>query len=283
MTAPVRAAIYLRTGKILLAQLKGLGLMKREIFKKALLRCAAALFLHTACVSSAISQTIGLNSEELAAARRTVDPEGKLPEGLRNIAALGSTFQYFANRGEPEKAQIVAAQFLQHYQLLLQRYANLVAQAKETQGTLGSATTAALKSYANLPEGRDARLTYSGDKERVIFHYVDGEGVTRTKALATPQQLGSSSMGMVRNGFEKALASAAGLDRGSNRLAPSSSPAIARSPPVARTVLPPPIHLPEPNLDISPIEAAPRKSPSYSCITMNEVYGNGSTTHCNPD
>jgi hypothetical protein len=219
----------------------------------------------------------------MSAARKAVDPENKLPSGLQNIAALGSIFQYWANRGEPEKAQAVAAQFLQHYQLLMQRYANIVAQAKETQGSIGLATKAAIKSYANLPVGRDARLTYDADKERVIYHYVDGEGVTRTKALATPQQLGSSSMGMVLNGFDKALASAATLDRTSNRVAPSSpsvtSPAIVPSPRFAL----PSIDLPEPVLNVSPIEAAPIKPPSFNCITMNEVYGNGSTTHCNPE
>lgn len=63
---------------------------------------------------------------------------------------------------------------------------------------------------------------------------------------------------------------------------PTTSPAVASAPPAARLAFPPLI-LPEPDLRPAVIEAAPMKPPSFNCITMNEVYGNGSTTHCNSE
>jgi hypothetical protein len=152
--------------------------MIRWFFKGATMLAAFAtvVLLQVSSASTAIAQTAGgLNPREMELARKAVDPEGKLTDSQRNLAALGSIYQYWANKGEPEKAQRVAFQMLQHYRLVSQRYAAIVAQAKQ-QASMNLATKAALKAYTNVPDGRDVRITFDNDSERVIYHHVDADG-----------------------------------------------------------------------------------------------------------
>jgi hypothetical protein len=151
----------------------------------------------------------GLNPHELAFMKKAVDPEGKLTESQRNMAAIGAAYQFYANRGEGDKAEKIAFQMLQSYRNASQRYAALAAHAAE-QGNMDLATTAALKSYANVPDGRTMQLTYDKDNGRLVYHYTDEYGKTISKGVATPQELAASSMGLATGGFDKAILSAAG-------------------------------------------------------------------------
>lgn len=151
----------------------------------------------------------GLTQQEMDAARNAVDPQGKLTDSQRNMAALGSVYQYWANKGEPERAQKVAFQMLQNFRMASQRYAAIAAHAAE-QGNMDLATKAAVKAYANVPDGRDMQLTVNPDG-RILYHYTDESGKTITKGLATPQELASSAMGLARGGFDQAILSAAGV------------------------------------------------------------------------
>lgn len=149
-----------------------------------------------------------LTPQEMAAAKKAVDPDGKLTDSQRNMAALGSVYQYWANKGEPEKAQKVAFQMLQHFRMASQRYAAIAAHAAE-QGNMDLATKAAVQAYANVPDGKDMNLTVNPDG-RIMYHYTDENGKTINKGIATPQELASSAMGLARNGFDQAILSAAG-------------------------------------------------------------------------
>lgn len=150
----------------------------------------------------------GLSPEEMDAARKTIDPENKLTESQRNLAALGAVYQFWQNKGDGEKAQRVAGQMLQHYRTASERYAAIAAHAAE-QGNLDVATQAAVKAYANVPDGRDMTIRKTGDGN-LIYEYTDENGKTLSKGIATPQQLASSAMGLVQGGFDKAILSAAG-------------------------------------------------------------------------
>lgn len=151
----------------------------------------------------------GLSHQEMEMARKAVDPEGKLSDSQRNMAALGSVYQFYANKGEPEKAQKVAFQMLQNFRLASQRYAALAAHAAE-QGNMDLATKAAVKAYANVPDGRDMMIQYDPENKRVNYMYTDENGKTIKKGLATPEELASSAMGLARGGFDQAILSAAG-------------------------------------------------------------------------
>lgn len=158
--------------------------------------------------AKALAQGQGaLSPQEMEAARRAVDPQGKLTDSQRNMAALGSVYQYWANKGEPEKAQRVAFQMLQHFRMASQRYAAIAAHAAE-QGNMDLATKAAVKAYANVPDGKDMMLTVKDG--RILYHYTDENGKTITKGIAKPEELASSAMGLATTGFDKAILSAAG-------------------------------------------------------------------------
>jgi hypothetical protein len=151
----------------------------------------------------------GLNAHELAFMKKAVDPDGKMTESQRNMAAIGAAYQFYANRGEGEKAEKIAFQMLQSYRNAAQRYAALAAHAAE-QGNMDLATQAALKAYANVPDGRTMQLTYDQANGRLVYHYTDETGKTISKGVATPQELASSSMGLATGGFDKAILTAAG-------------------------------------------------------------------------
>jgi hypothetical protein len=152
----------------------------------------------------------GLTDEEMNAAKKAVDPEGKLTDSQRNMAALGTVYQFWANKGEGEKASKVAFQMLQHYRNATQRYAAIAAHAAES-GDMDLATKAALKAYANVPDGRDIHIEASPDNpKQLIYYYTDEKGNEIAKGIATPQQLAASAMGLASGGFDKAILSAAG-------------------------------------------------------------------------
>jgi hypothetical protein len=151
----------------------------------------------------------GLSPQEMIAAGKAVDPEGKMTASQRNMAALGAVYQFWANKGEGEKAQKVAFQMLQTFRNASQRYAAIAAHAAE-QGNMDLATKAAVQAYANVPDGRDMTMSVNPDGH-VVYHYVDENGKTISKGLATPQELASSAMGLARGGFDQAILSAAGV------------------------------------------------------------------------
>jgi hypothetical protein len=150
----------------------------------------------------------GLSDQEMQAAREAVDPQGKLTESQRNLAALGSVYQFWANKGEPDKARRVAFQMMQHYRGAATRYAAIAAKAAEG-GNMDLATKAALKAYQNVPDGKDLEIAPNPDGG-LMYTYTDEKGDTIAKGIATPQQLAASAMGLATGGFDKALMSAAG-------------------------------------------------------------------------
>jgi hypothetical protein len=153
----------------------------------------------------------GLSEPEMAAAKQAVDPDGKLTESQRNLAALGSVYQFWANKGEPDKARRVAFQMMQYYRGASQRYAAIAAKAAEG-GNMDLATKAALKAYANVPDGKDLEIAPNPDGG-LMYTYTDDKGDVIAKGIATPQQLAASAMGLATGGFDKALMSAAGAQQ----------------------------------------------------------------------
>lgn len=180
------------------------GIEKAGLHQAGALRTPAAL-----AKARAIAQGQGgLSEQEMSAAKQAVDPEGKMTESQRNLAALGSVYQFWANKGEPEKAKRVAFQMMQYYRGASQRYAAIAAKAAEG-GNMDLATKAALKAYQNVPDGKDIEIMANPDGG-LMYTYTDEKGDVVAKGVATPQQLASSAMGLASGGFDKALMQAAG-------------------------------------------------------------------------
>jgi hypothetical protein len=159
-----------------------------------------------------------LTDAEMQAAKKAVDPQGKLTDSQRNMAALGSVYQFWMNKGEPDRAQKVAFQMLQHYRVASERYAAIAAHAADA-GNMDLATKAAVQSYANVPDGRDLQV-FKDDDGNVNYSFTDDKGNTVVKGVATPQQLASSAMGMASGGFDKAILMAAGAREKADGKAP---------------------------------------------------------------
>lgn len=149
-----------------------------------------------------------LSPEEMDLARKAVDPNGRMTESQRNMAALGSVYQHWANKGDPQRADKVAFQMMQHFRLAAQRYAAIAAAAAE-KGNMDMATKAALKAYANVPDGRDMQVTV-GEDGKMQYHYTDETGKTISKGVASPQEFAAAAMGLTRGGFDQAILSSAG-------------------------------------------------------------------------
>lgn len=180
------------------------GMDKAGLTKSGALKSPAAMLK-----AKQIAQGMGgLSEQEMAAAKQAVDPEGKLTESQRNLAALGSVYQFWANKGDPERARRVAFQMLQSYRATSQRYAAIAAKAAEG-GNMDLATKAALKAYQNVPDGKDLEIVANPDGG-LMYTYTDDKGDVIAKGVATPQQLAASAMGLATGGFDKALLSAAG-------------------------------------------------------------------------
>ena len=152
----------------------------------------------------------GFSDEEMRALGKSVDPEGKLSESTRNMVALGSMYQYWQNKGDPEKAQRVAFQLLQNYRSAATRYAALAARAAEN-GDMDTATKAMLKAHANVPDGRDMALQRDpDDPNKLVYSFTDENGKTILSGITTPKELAAQAMGLAKGGFDKAILTAAG-------------------------------------------------------------------------
>ena len=152
----------------------------------------------------------GLNDQEMAAIKKAIDPDGtKYTESQRNAAALGSVYQYWNNKGDPDKAQRIAGQMLQYYRNASQRYAAIAAHAAQG-GNLDLASKALVRSYQNIPDGHDLEVMPNPDGG-LMYAVTGPDGDVVTKGVATPQQMYSSAMGLASGGFDKALLHAAGV------------------------------------------------------------------------
>lgn len=153
---------------------------------------------------------------DMNAVRKAIDPEGKMSESERNLAAFSSVYQFQLNRGNPEGAKRAAAAMLQHYRLAAQRYAAIASAAAEN-GNVDAAARYAMKSYANVPDGKDLKVTKDA-KGRLSYSIVDERsGKTITQGIATPEELAGAAQGMASNGFDQFLLTAAGERAGTSK------------------------------------------------------------------
>jgi hypothetical protein len=140
---------------------------------------------------------------------KKIDPNGEMGDSERNIAALSAVYQYKLRAGDPQGAQRAAFTMLQHYRLASQRYAAIAAAAAE-HGDVDGAAKAAMKAYANIPDGKDLKITKAPDG-RLQYSMIDEKtGKTIQQGIATPQQLAAAAMGVATKGFDQFLLAAAG-------------------------------------------------------------------------
>jgi hypothetical protein len=135
---------------------------------------------------------------------RKIDPNGEMGESERNLYALNIVHQFKMNQGDPEGAARTAGQMLQHYKQAATRYAAITAAASET-GDVDATMKAALKAYAQVPDGNDMKMSKTKDGH-VNWEVTGPDGKKITGGLATPEEIGATAMGLATpGGFENYL------------------------------------------------------------------------------
>ena len=105
---------------------------------------------------------------------------------------------------------------LQHYRVAASQYAAIGAAALQQGAQTGdpkvidAGLKALMKSYANIPDGKDLKLWRSKDGQ-INFSYKDeSSGETVDRGIASPQQLAAGALKVSANGIEPFIIQAAG-------------------------------------------------------------------------
>ena len=151
---------------------------------------------------------------DMQAIYKKIDPDGKLPEGVRKSAALATLYKFKNDNESPEAAAKAAFQVLQHYRTQARNYAAIGAAALQ-EGKVDEGLKALMKMHANIPDGNDLKL-WMADDGRIGWKVTDEKtGQPVTGGVARPDEV----IGRVLNiasgkGFEDALIEMAGGMRG---------------------------------------------------------------------
>lgn len=146
---------------------------------------------------SAFMKGIGApTDEDVAAARKAVNPDGKLTPAEENLKIMESGFQYYQTRGEADKAANLAAMMLQYSSneaAKLGDQASKLLQKGDTQG----ASKMLAQAFNSIPNGQQIENLKTNDDGTVTFDQVD----TKTgKVIGTHtldgQQLFTAAMGL---------------------------------------------------------------------------------------
>lgn len=145
---------------------------------------------------------------DMNAIYKKIDPNNEMGESERNINAMSAVYQYKLRAGDAQGAQRAAFMMLQHYRMASQRYAAISAAAAE-HGDVDGAAKAAMKAYANIPDGKDLKITKT-DKGLQYSFTDEQTGKVVAQGIASPEELASAAMGVATKGFDQFLLSAAG-------------------------------------------------------------------------
>lgn len=146
---------------------------------------------------------------EVEAVKKAIDPEGRLSESQRSLAALGTVYSHYLARGDTRAAQAAAFSLLQNYRVMSQRYAAISAVAAQ-DGNIDEAAKAAIKAYENIPDGRDLHVM-KNDDGTLSYSIIDAAtNKVINKGIASPEQLAAQAMRVSENGFDQFILQAAG-------------------------------------------------------------------------
>jgi len=145
----------------------------------------------------------------------------ELTESELNQRTLGLLYGYWVLR-DPEKAAAIAASYIQYNQVRYNQY-SAIAKAALGEGDTEKAVEAAVKAYAQIPDGRD--FDVQGDATTgYTVRYTDEEtGKVITEKVLTPQEMTGMILNMSPGDVDKFLVKAAGEDE-----LPEASPQLTK-------------------------------------------------------
>lgn len=137
--------------------------------------------------SAYLARSGASSHEEMEAVRNAIDPQKRLTDSQRNMAALAHVYKWNLERGDPEGAKRAAASMLQYYGHMADRYSALAKVAAES-GNVDATVQNLLKMHANVPDGMDLRVVKT--PTGIAYTYQDeATGKVYEKGIASPDQI----------------------------------------------------------------------------------------------
>jgi hypothetical protein len=151
---------------------------------------------------------------EMDEVRKAIDPEGRMTESQRNMAALAHVYEYNLKQNNPEGAQRAAASMMQYFGQMSGRYQSLAKVAAES-GDVDGAVKNMLKAHANIPDGIDLRVVKT--PKGISYTYMDEKtGKTYEQGVASPEEILSFATKGAQTSMEGFLAQASGRRAGTS-------------------------------------------------------------------
>jgi LysM repeat protein len=133
----------------------------------------------------------------------------ELSESELHMRTAGLLYGYYVTSGQSQKAVQIAAAYLQYMRVRYGQY-SAIAQAALEAGDTEAAVEAAVKAYAQIPDGRDIQVTGDAQSGYVMSYINEETGKRISKKVLSPNEMGGMIMGMAPDDFDKFLVKAAG-------------------------------------------------------------------------
>lgn len=143
--------------------------------------------------------------------RKKVDPEGKMDESDRNMAAFSAVQQYYLKKNDPEAARAMSSSMVGYFRQQYDKNRMLASVAAE-HGDIDKAIAYAQKSYVNVPDGMKLNVAMNEDGN-YIYAVVDaktGEPAMNPETV-TPEVMLQKIQQGAQQTFNGLIASAAGM------------------------------------------------------------------------
>jgi hypothetical protein len=156
---------------------------------------------------------VGANTpEEGVAMADKIDPKRELTTSLRNAFVLRKVYEFYRDRGEHDKAQQAAAEFIQLCNVDAQRLGSLGVAASQN-GDFTGAAKAVQSGYNQAPNGEEVVIKVNDPKtgkgEMITSNAETGKEIKREPI--TGEEIAARAAGLVNGtGYYKAMVEAAG-------------------------------------------------------------------------
>lgn len=157
-----------------------------------------------------------LEEVDAAISQGTGTDMSQMPVSQKNMMRLAYSYDFYTKNNMPKRAKAAAADLLQTYRLIHNRYI-AIAQTAANEGDVDGAVDAALRAYAYIPDGRQVDIDKTEDG--YAFSYTDEEtGKTISEALLSPDEILQAVTKHGMNSFDD-LVLASGDKEGLKRMA----------------------------------------------------------------
>lgn len=183
------------------------------------------------------AQDRGMTPEEWDEVSSAVDPEGRMDDDVRMVAALNATYEYFVSKGQLKEAKVAAMRILLYGRDMASRYGSAAVEAMRL-GDPSKAGDYLREAYKWVPDGRDVEFELD---ENGSGRYVqkDAEGNVTAEGPFSSQEMVAAALGLADGqAYWSMIADVAG--QSVNRSGGGGGTSASKSKPRSGGVNPPP-------------------------------------------